>query len=127
MLIGLLALFVSVPALQSFSQENARMLMFITLAVASGISVWSLTGSRTTFVIGALFAVLTIVLALVAARSQRPVLGYLILGSHLVFWFTCAWIAARALLATGAVDLNRIVGSVCIYLMAGFIWTYLYD
>ena len=126
MLAGLLALFVSVPVLQSFPQESARVPMFIALAVASGISVWSLSGSRVAFFIGAVLAVVTIVLAIVAVRSQRPVLGYLILSSHLVFWLTSAWIAARTLLAPGSVDLNRIVGSVCIYLMAGFIWAYLY-
>lgn len=126
LLAGLLALFISVPVIETFQGEVARVLMYAALSVTLGISVWSLSGSRTAFVAGALYTILTIVLAIVAVRMQHSLPGHLILVLHLMFWVTSAWIAARALLAPGPVDLNRIAGSVCIYLMAGFIWTYLY-
>jgi hypothetical protein len=126
MLAGLLALFISVPVIETFQGEVARVLMYAALSVTLGISVWSLSGSRTAFAAGALITALTIVLAIVAVRSTHPLPGYLVLGLHLIFWVTCAWVAARALLAPGLVDLNRIAGSVCTYLIAGFIWTYLY-
>lgn len=126
MLAGLLALFISVPMIQTFQEEVARVFMYTTLAVTLGISVWSLSGSRIAFAAGVLCVILTIVLAIVAIRSQHPLSGYLILILHLLFWLTSIWIAARALLAPGTVDLNRIAGSICGYLIAGFIWTYLY-
>lgn len=126
MLAGLLTLFISVPLIQNFHGEIAQLFMYTALAVTLGISLWSLSGSRTAFRAGALIVILTIVLAIVAVRSKQPLPGHLILVLQLMFWLICAWAAARALLAPGTVDLNRIAGSVCNYLIAGFIWTYLY-
>ena len=126
LLAGLLALFISVPLIQNFQGEIARIFMFTMLTVTLGISLWSLSESRAAFGAGVLITILTIVLAIVAVRSQHPLPGHLILVLHLMFWLICAWAAARALLAPGTVDLNRIAGSVCTYLIAGFIWTYLY-
>jgi hypothetical protein len=51
MLAGLLALFISVPVIQSFQGESALVFMYSTLAVTLGISVWSLSGSRAVFVL----------------------------------------------------------------------------
>ena len=126
MLAGLLALFLSVPVIQSFQGDVARVFMYATLAVTLCISVWSLAGSRTAFLAGALLVILTIVLAIVAVRSKQSLPGYLILVLHMIFWIISAWVAARAVFAPGPVDLNRVAGSICTYLIAGFIWTYLY-
>lgn len=126
MLAGLLGLFISVPLVDTFQGESARVFMCTALAVTLAISVWSLSGSRAAFVAGVLCVILTIVLAIVAIRSKHPLPGYLILILQLMFWLISAWITARALVAPGKVYLNRIACSVCTYLMAGFIWTYLY-
>lgn len=126
MLAGLLALFLSVPMIQNLQGEIAQVFMYTTLAVTLSISVWSLAASRTAFVAGALLVILTIVLAIVAIRTKHPLPGYLILVLHLMFWIISAWVAARAVFAPGPVSLNRVAGSICTYLIAGFIWTYLY-
>lgn len=126
MLAGLLTLFVALPVLQAFPKHIALVSMYTVLAVTLGLSAWSLSRSRTAFVIGASLAVLSTVLAIVGIRAHHPLLAHLVFGLHLTFWLIGAWFTARVLLAPGAVDLNRIVGSVCLYLIAGFIWTFLY-
>jgi hypothetical protein len=113
MLAGLLALFFSVPLIQSFQGESALVFMYSTLAVTLGISVWSLSGSRGVFGAGVLIVILTIVLAIIAARSKHPLPGYLILVLHLMFGIISALVAARAVFAPGPVGLNRVAGSIC--------------
>lgn len=90
------------------------MLLYTALSVTLGNSLWSLSGSRIAFLIDALLASLTVVLALIDMQTQHLALEYLILGLHLMFWAIGGWVAARALLSPGAVDLNRIAGSVCV-------------
>lgn len=126
MLAGLILLFFSISGMQMYSGETARILMLVGLAMSLGISVWSLAGSRVAFTLGALFAVLTAALVVAAIRTESLIQTYFVLGLQLLFWLTSAWIAGRTLLAPGVVDLNRIAGSVCLYLIAGFVWAYLY-
>jgi len=47
---------------------------------------------------------------------------FLILG----FFIWTTYLAARQVLFTGTIDGNKIIGSICIYLLLGLIWTTLY-
>ena len=42
------------------------------------------------------------------------------------FYIWAIWLAGRQVLFSGAVDMNRIVGAICIYLLMGLIWTLMY-
>jgi voltage-gated potassium channel len=42
------------------------------------------------------------------------------------FYLWAIWLAGRQVLFSGAVDMNRIVGAICIYLLMGLIWTLMY-
>lgn len=53
-------------------------------------------------------------------------LYYLHLILLLFFYLWAIWLAGRQVLFTGPVDMNRIVGAICIYLLMGLIWTLMY-
>lgn len=42
------------------------------------------------------------------------------------FYLWAIWLAGKQVLFTGAVDANRIVGAICIYLLMGLIWALMY-
>ncbi len=42
------------------------------------------------------------------------------------FYLWAIWLAGRQVLFSGTVDMNRIVGAICIYLLMGLIWTLMY-
>jgi hypothetical protein len=42
------------------------------------------------------------------------------------FYLWAIWLAGRQVLFTGPVDMNRIVGAICIYLLMGLIWAMMY-
>jgi len=53
-------------------------------------------------------------------------LYYLHLILLFCFYLWAIWLAGRQVLFTGAVDANRIVGAICIYLLMGLIWALMY-
>jgi len=53
-------------------------------------------------------------------------LYYLHLLLLFCFYLWAIWLAGKQVLFTGAVDANRIVGAICIYLLMGLIWALMY-
>ena len=53
-------------------------------------------------------------------------LYYIHLLLLLLFYVWATWVAAKQVLFSGAVDGNKIVGAICIYLLMGLIWTMMY-
>lgn len=53
-------------------------------------------------------------------------LYYLHLFLLFFFYLWAVWVAARQVLFSGAIDLNKIVGAICIYLLMGLIWAMMY-
>ena len=53
-------------------------------------------------------------------------LYYLHLVLLFCFYIWAIWLAGRQVLFTGPVDMNRIVGAICIYLLMGLIWALMY-
>mgnify|MGYP001553633467 FL=1 len=51
---------------------------------------------------------------------------YFYLSLLLLFFMSAAWLVGRGVLLTGSVDLNKIVGSVALYLLLGLIWAIFY-
>ena len=74
--------------------------------------------------IGILISVL-IVLAL-GILFEYFKLYYLHLLFLFVFYIWAIWLAAKQVLFSGQVDMNKIVGAICIYLLIGLIWVMMY-
>ncbi|MBL4712572.1 MAG: two pore domain potassium channel family protein [Gammaproteobacteria bacterium] len=53
-------------------------------------------------------------------------LYYLHLFLLFFFYLWAIWLAGKQVLFAGAVNTNRIVGAICIYLLMGLIWTLMY-
>lgn len=43
-----------------------------------------------------------------------------------IFYLWATWVAAKQVLFTGPVDINKIIGAICIYLLMGLIWAMMY-
>ncbi len=114
----------------SFGTENpqlsARVVMNITLFGVFILGVWSLVRSKTAFITGWVLAGLTLLLMFVADVTGILLLQYLALTAVLVFFFLSCSIAVYDVLFGGAIDINRLVGAGCIYLLSGSIWGIVY-
>ncbi len=74
--------------------------------------------------VGIVVSVIAIVIVGVALELLH--LYYLHLLLLFCFYLWAIWLAGKQVLFTGAVDANRIVGAICIYLLMGLIWTLMY-
>ena len=74
--------------------------------------------------IGITFSIFSVVVIGVILELLH--LYYLHLILLFCFYLWAIFLAGKQVLFTGAVDANRIVGAICIYLLMGLIWTLMY-
>ena len=118
-------LFASAVVEESFGELGQRAIQSATILTLI-IGIWTLKSSATWF-----RSKLGFVLALVALLIINIVLDvigldFIQLFLILVFLIWTTYLAARQVLFTGMIDGNKIIGSICIYLLLGLIWTALY-
>ncbi len=75
---------------------------------------------------GAGIAVSVIAVVIVGLALELLHLYYLHLILLSCFYLWAIWLAGKQVLFTGAVDANRIIGAICIYLLMGLIWALMY-
>ncbi len=114
----------------SFGTENphvsTRVAVDITLFGVFILGVWSLVRSKAAFVSGWVLAGLTFSLTISAYFTETLLLQYLALTAVLVFFFLSCIIAVYDVLFGGVIDINRLVGAACIYLLSGSMWGIVY-
>jgi len=118
-------LFASAAVEEFFGELGQRAVQSATILTLI-IGIWTLKSSATWFrskfgFVLALVAILfiNIILDLIGLDFVQL---FLILG----FFIWTTYLAARQVLFTGMIDGNKIIGSICIYLLLGLIWTTLY-
>jgi hypothetical protein len=98
----------------------------IALTATLIVGVWSLARTRWAYVSGLVLAVAS--LAATGADLSMKSVAFAYVGLVAVFLF-CAislWIALREVLFGEKMDANRIAGAVCVYLLIGLTWAFLY-
>lgn len=114
----------------SFGTQNphlsTRVVLDVTLVGIFILGVWTLVNSRIAFIAGWVLAGLTLALVLSAHATNLVVLQYLALVAVLVFLFLTCIIAVYDVLFGGHIDINRLVGAACIYLLSGALWGIVY-
>lgn len=123
---GLLLMLLGGSVATQYPQLSARIVFDVTLFAVFILGVWSLVRSRAAFIAGWILGAITFVLIAGAQINDAPALQHLALGAVLIFFFLTCSIAAHDVLLGGIIDINRIVGAVCIYLLSGALWGIVY-
>lgn len=126
LLCGLLVLLLGGSISAENPQISARLVLNVTLLSVIIFGVWSLLSSRIAFITGWVLAGLTFSLTVSAQITNLPLLQYLALTAVLIFFFLSCSIAVYDVLLGGAIDINRLVGAGCIYLLSGSLWGIVY-
>lgn len=126
LLLALVALLLMAAWVREFPQllppAVAQLAYGLTLILATA----SLLGTRRWFLTALGLAMVNLALAIVGLAlnlNWGPGLHYVFMG---LFWAFSLWVTGRQLIHRGPVDLNRVVGSICLFLMAGVCWAILY-
>jgi len=118
-------LFASASVDQLFDTFGQRMVQVMTILTLI-IGIWSMKSNYRWFR-GKLHTALTLIMILIINIVLDMVgLDFIQLILILIFFIWTTYHAARQVLFTGIIDGNKIIGSICIYLLLGLIWCILY-
>ncbi|TFG62565.1 MAG: potassium channel protein [Nitrospirales bacterium] len=126
---GLLILILSIAIAQEagIRGETRRLVLEPTLILLLLMGVWGLEKEKKwLMMIGGSIAVTGVAIAILNFFLNMDGLQLVNMGILLVFFVATAWIASRNLLLSGEIDVNKIIGAICIYLLLGLNWAMFY-
>jgi len=123
---GLLVMLLGGSLATEHPQASTRLIVDGTLVSVVVLGVWSLVSSRVAFIAGLVLAIAAVVLTVSAYATDNALLQLLALFVVLVFFFLTCLIVVYDVLLGGHININRLVGAACIYLLSGALWGIVY-
>lgn len=118
-------LFVSANIDQIPGDYGQRIIQAVTV-ISLLVSLLSFKMQGSWFRVGLVFVVLLVAIVITGYLLDVAGLHFVHILIMLGFYVATTYLAARQVLFTGSIDGNKIVGSICIYLLMGLIWALLY-
>jgi hypothetical protein len=106
--------------------ETRRLFMEPALCIILLMGVWSLISQKKWLIIGGIIAGTGVATASLNFFWDMPELRLLNMGILFVFCLASTGVAFQSLLLSSSVDVNKIIGAICIYLLLGLDWSFLY-
>ncbi len=126
LLIGLLAYLAAAPIAVQYLPQADFVLVDLALVLVLVAGVRSLMGLRWIFRTGVALAVSWVALEVVYLFSKTESLVIVVLLVALIFVALVGFIAMRDVLLGGEANENRLMGAMCVYLLIGLAWAYVF-
>ncbi|HIF52144.1 MAG TPA: two pore domain potassium channel family protein [Thiotrichaceae bacterium] len=126
MLIGLLTLSLIGPLITQWYPDGSRIITQFAFMSVMVIGVWSLNKQRVWFMAGLTLIILSLFFTFINYFINSKSLLLIGLFNTLLFCILSMIVAIRQILFRGSITTNKIVGSICIYLLLGYIWAIIY-
>ena len=126
LLVGLIAYLVLGPIAREILGDMDGLILLITLCSVLVIGIFSLQESRLLFTVGISMAIVAILLVVLDSFQDNHILKLLALADIFLFFAMSIWLAFRHLFDAGPIDIHKLTGGVCIYLLLGLCWSILY-
>ena len=126
LLAALLAFLILSPLAQLIFPQNASIIVNFTFTITIVIGVWSLIDDRKWFLFGLGLAAFSLLLALLEFFYSSKFIYIASILVLLFFLVNSLVLAIKHILFGPKIDMNKIVGSITIYLLIGIIWALLY-
>ncbi len=126
LMFALTLLLLSTAAAQQFFDVSIQRLVQSTTVITLIITIWGVKSETDIFRKAAILPVAIILTSAVSFWLDSSGLKYTQLLIMLAFFISSAIQTAKQVLLTGPVNLNKIVGAICLYLLLGLIWALLY-
>lgn len=124
--LSLLLLLLGASLVDQFTVKHGQQLVqaFTVITLISGTM--RFRNSKLSFRIGSGIVVVVVAVSLLGILLDESGLSNLHLVILIVFYIWVTWLAIGQVLFSGPVDINRIVGAICVYLLLGLIWALCY-
>jgi hypothetical protein len=126
LLTALLFMLVSVPLADDLGVMNSPLARSVIFSTLLFIGVWSLRGGGRFFVAGIALAVTGIFLNLLAINVHSEWLQYVSLLALTGFLLVAIAFTLNQVTFGTELNVNRLIGAICVYLLLGVIWALLY-
>lgn len=126
MLIGLLVFLLLAPAITQYFPTGSTIIIQLAFMSVMVIGVWSFEGDTKWFIAGISLAILGVILSITNFFFESRVIFLTSLANILAFCVLSAVDAMKQILFSGRITTNKLIGSVCIYLLLGLIWGLIY-
>lgn len=126
MLIGLLVFLLLAPAITQYFPTGSTIIIQLAFMSIMVIGVWSFEGDTKWFIAGISLAILGVILSITNFFFESRVIFLTSLANILAFCVLSAVDAMKQILFSGRITTNKLIGSVCIYLLLGLIWGLIY-
>lgn len=126
LLISLLGFLAFMAIFTQYPQLGGWRLLSISFEISLIIAMWTLVKNRLWFIAGVVLASIGAITILLQFFSDNPWLIYLNMAAVFCFYLMTTVIALLEIARPTAIDLNKIMGSICVYLLAGINWAFLY-
>ncbi len=126
LLVSLLGFLVILAVMNQYPHFGGNRLISILIELSLVVAIWSLVRNRLWFVVGLTLigiGAVGIILQFVFDVSGLHIINMLVV---FLFYFMSTVIAFTALLSPTPIDLNKIIGSVSVYLLVGINWAFVY-
>ncbi len=126
LLVSLLLFLGFLAVLHQYPHIGGGNLISIAFVFSLVIAIWSLVKERLWLMAGIALAGIAAITAALQIFFVSEWLVEINLVAVFVFYMMSTAIAFMALIRSSTIDMNKIVGSVCVYLLAGINWGFLY-
>ena len=125
-LAGLLLVLFMLPAIGWLSSGRAAFaLLLVFLSGTLVLASWTLRVEPRLFLTGIIVSAVAFLLSIAALATGSKLIGCWSLTANIAFWCLGVWIAGAHMLSFGPVTVNRITGSICVYMMLAHIFALL--
>lgn len=126
MLIGLLTLVLVGPTISQSFPESSGIITNLAFLSVMVIGVWSLNTQNEWFVVAICLMITGLVTSSINFFVGSTTIYLFGLFITLLFCILSIIIAMKYIIFSGSITVNKIVGSVCIYMLLGIVWALLY-
>lgn len=126
LLISLLGFLAFMAIFTQYPQLGGWRLLSIAFEISLIIAIWSLIRDRAWFIAGVVLAGIGAVIIVLQFFIDHVWLVYLNLSTVFGFYLMSTVIAFVEMARPAAIDANKIIGSICVYLLMGLNWAFLY-
>jgi voltage-gated potassium channel len=122
----ILILVVAIAQEEGIMVETRQFFLVPALCLLLLMGVWSLVREKKMLIMGSIIAGIGVALATIDLFLDMHGLQLVNMGIILVFCLASTWIACQSLFLSDEIDLNKIIGAICIYLLLGLNWSIFY-
>lgn len=127
LLASMISLMLVTSTLGHFEAWLAHLIWELMIMATLIIGVWSLAHDRKWFRTGIALSFTIMLLVIIAESTKINWLVYLIVLCWYLFFLMAFVFTVKAVIRTREIDANSIVGAICIFMMAAYLWAMTYS